>query len=79
MVREMVTLRDDKIGAGKGAIALQNHDGGGIKVNGGNIKIALPHKLLIYFLELGGYIPENGHYIRQISSSWHRSQGITFV
>jgi hypothetical protein len=29
---EMVNLTDDKIGAGKGRIALQIHDGGGIKV-----------------------------------------------
>lgn len=39
---EMVTITDDKIGAGKGAIALQIHDGGGIKVKWRNIKIALP-------------------------------------
>ena len=29
---EMVTIRDEKIGAGQGRIALQIHDGGGIKV-----------------------------------------------
>ena len=36
---EMVTLTDEKIGEGKGSIALQIHDGGGIKVNWRNIKI----------------------------------------
>ena len=30
--KKMVCLSDEKIGAGKGAIALQIHDGGGIKV-----------------------------------------------
>ena len=39
---EMVTIRDQKIGAGEGSIALQIHDGGGIKVNWRNIRIALP-------------------------------------
>ena len=34
---EMVNLVDEKIGAGKGAIALQIHDGGGIKVSWRNI------------------------------------------
>lgn len=34
---EMVNLRDDIIGEGKGAIALQIHDGGGIKVRWRNI------------------------------------------
>lgn len=29
---EMVNIRDKKIGAGQGRIALQIHDGGGIKV-----------------------------------------------
>ena len=29
---QMVTLKDEKIGEGKGFIALQIHDGGGIKV-----------------------------------------------
>ena len=29
---EMVNIRDEKIGAGQGRIALQIHDGGGIKV-----------------------------------------------
>jgi putative secreted glycosylhydrolase len=28
----MVNIRDEKIGAGQGRIALQIHDGGGIKV-----------------------------------------------
>ncbi|PIF00661.1 MAG: secreted glycosyl hydrolase [Maribacter sp.] len=39
---EMVTIKDDKIGAGEGSIALQIHDGGGIKVKWRNIRIALP-------------------------------------
>lgn len=36
---EMVHLDDEKIGKGKGAIALQIHDGGGIKVRWKNIKL----------------------------------------
>ena len=36
---EMVTLTDEKIGAGEGSIALQIHDGGGIKVKWKNIQI----------------------------------------
>ena len=39
---EMVTIKDDKIGAGEGSIALQIHDGGGIKVKWRNIKITTP-------------------------------------
>ena len=39
---EMVSITDDKIGAGEGSIALQIHDGGGIKVKWRNIKIVLP-------------------------------------
>ena len=39
---EMVTINDALIGAGEGSIALQIHDGGGIKVNWRNIRIALP-------------------------------------
>ncbi len=39
---EMVSLTDEKIGQGKGAIALQIHDGGGIKVKWRNIKLNLP-------------------------------------
>lgn len=39
---EMVSITDEKIGAGKGAIALQIHDGGGIKVKWRNINIVLP-------------------------------------
>ncbi len=39
---EMVTITDDKIGAGEGSIALQIHDGGGIKVKWRNIKIVRP-------------------------------------
>ena len=36
---KMIELKDKKIGKGKGAIALQIHDGGGIKVKWKNIKI----------------------------------------
>lgn len=36
---EMITLTDEKIGAGVGSIALQIHDGGGIKVKWRNIQI----------------------------------------
>ena len=36
---KMIELKDEKIGKGKGAIALQIHDGGGIKVKWKNIKI----------------------------------------
>ncbi|MBD0779488.1 DUF1080 domain-containing protein [Maribacter sp. ANRC-HE7] len=39
---EMVTIQDEKIGAGEGSIALQIHDGGGIKVNWRNIRISKP-------------------------------------
>ena len=35
----MVSLKDEKIGEGKGSIALQIHDGGGIKVRWRNLKI----------------------------------------
>jgi len=35
----MVNMKDEKIGAGKGFIALQIHDGGGIKVRWKKIKI----------------------------------------
>ena len=35
----MVTIIDEKIGAGEGSIALQIHDGGGIKVRWKNIKV----------------------------------------
>ncbi len=37
--KKMITLSDEKIGAGKGGIALQIHDGGGIKVRWRNIVI----------------------------------------
>lgn len=37
---QMVTLKDEKIGKGEGFIALQIHDGGGIKVRWKNIRIA---------------------------------------
>jgi hypothetical protein len=36
---EMVSITDAKIGAGEGSVALQIHDGGGIKVKWRNIKI----------------------------------------
>lgn len=36
---EMVSITDEKIGQGKGAIALQIHDGGGIKVKWRNIQL----------------------------------------
>lgn len=36
---KMVYLKDEKIGAGQGFIALQIHDGGGIKVKWKNIRI----------------------------------------
>lgn len=39
---QMVTITDTKIGAGEGSIALQIHDGGGIKVKWRNIKIMTP-------------------------------------
>ena len=34
---EMVTITDEIIGKGKGSVALQIHDGGGIKVKWRNI------------------------------------------
>lgn len=37
--QQMVDINDDKIGQGKGAIALQIHSGGGIKVKWRNLKI----------------------------------------
>jgi len=36
---QMTDLKDDQIGAGKGSIALQIHDGGGIKVRWKNLMI----------------------------------------
>lgn len=36
---EMITLKDEKIGKATGSIALQIHDGGGIRVKWRNIKI----------------------------------------
>ncbi|MFL2587819.1 MAG: DUF1080 domain-containing protein [Flavobacteriaceae bacterium] len=36
---KMIELKDEKIGKGKGAIALQIHDGGGIKIRWKNIRI----------------------------------------
>lgn len=38
--KQMVTLKDSKIGAGQGSIALQIHDGGGIKVRWKKIRIS---------------------------------------
>lgn len=40
---EMVTLSDAKIGEGEGSIALQIHDGGGIKVKWRNIRLTQPY------------------------------------
>ena len=37
--KEMITLTDEKIAAGKGSIALQIHDGGGIKVYWRNLTV----------------------------------------
>jgi hypothetical protein len=37
--KQMVDINDDKIAAGKGAIALQIHDGGGIKVLWRNLEV----------------------------------------
>ena len=37
--QEMVNINDEKIGAGQGRIALQIHDGGGIKVLWRNLKV----------------------------------------
>ncbi len=37
--QEMITLNDEKIGGSNGSIALQIHDGGGIKVKWRNIQI----------------------------------------
>lgn len=37
---EMITLADEKIGQGEGSIALQIHDGGGIKVKWRNIQLS---------------------------------------
>ncbi len=37
--QQMVDITDDKIAAGKGAIALQIHDGGGIKVKWRNLMV----------------------------------------
>lgn len=36
---EMIHIKDEKIGKGEGFIALQIHDGGGIKVKWRNLKI----------------------------------------
>jgi len=36
---EMIQITDDKIGQGEGFIALQIHDGGGIKVKWRNFRI----------------------------------------
>ncbi|GGW25282.1 hypothetical protein GCM10007383_07760 [Arenibacter certesii] len=39
---EMVRITDNKIAEGEGAIALQIHDGGGIRVKWRNIKLSIP-------------------------------------
>jgi hypothetical protein len=39
---EMVSITDEKIGAGEGSIALQIHDGGGIRVKWRNIRLTVP-------------------------------------
>jgi hypothetical protein len=39
---QMVSINDAAIGAGEGSIALQIHDGGGIKVKWRNIKLVVP-------------------------------------
>ena len=39
--QEMVSLRDEKISVSEGSIALQIHDGGGIKVRWRDIKIII--------------------------------------
>ena len=36
---EMINITDEKIGKGQGRIALQIHDGGGIKVSWKNLKL----------------------------------------
>ena len=36
---EMISLNDEKIGQGKGSIALQIHDGGGIKMRWKNLQV----------------------------------------
>ncbi|MEO1011360.1 MAG: DUF1080 domain-containing protein [Bacteroidota bacterium] len=36
---QMITLADEKIGKGEGSVALQIHDGGGIKVKWRNIRV----------------------------------------
>jgi hypothetical protein len=37
--QEMITLKDEKIGSSKGKIALQIHDGGGVRVRWRNIRV----------------------------------------
>jgi len=37
--QEMITLDDEKIGNSEGQIALQIHDGGGVKVRWRNVRI----------------------------------------
>lgn len=37
--QEMITLEDEKIGSSKGKIALQIHDGGGVRVRWRNIRV----------------------------------------
>ena len=37
--QQMIDINDEKIAKGKGAIAFQIHDGGGIKVRWRNLKV----------------------------------------
>lgn len=53
---EMIQIEDEKIGQGKGAIALQIHDGGGIKVHWKNLKIK-PIKKEVAEAEANKWIP----------------------
>ena len=39
---QMVSISDEAIGKGEGSIALQIHDGGGIKVKWRNIRLVVP-------------------------------------
>ena len=50
---EMVNIRDEKIGAGQGRIALQIHDGGGIKVLWRNLHLKTLKNIV--FLKFNSY------------------------
>ena len=50
---EMVNIRDEKIGAGQGRIALQIHDGGGIKVLWRNLHLQTLQNIV--FLKFNSY------------------------